>query len=147
MSDAMTPDTALCTYVVHQWNCDHFGHLNVRHYAAAFDDAIFIFWGVIGNRPAEGGPFPVSAEVKIGFRHEALAGTIATISASVTKVGTKSVGLRFDMVDRGDGRLLALCDVVEVFIDPATRESCAIPAVLREALTQDRCPGRLHPLV
>ena len=30
--------------VVHLWQCDHLGHLNVRYYAHFFDDAGFHFW-------------------------------------------------------------------------------------------------------
>jgi 2-(1,2-epoxy-1,2-dihydrophenyl)acetyl-CoA isomerase len=38
----MTQDLRLTSIVAHAWHCDHFGHLNVRHYAAAFDDALFM---------------------------------------------------------------------------------------------------------
>lgn len=31
-------------FLAHRWQCDHFGHLNARYYAAAFDDAVFVFW-------------------------------------------------------------------------------------------------------
>ena len=30
--------------VIHQWTCDHLGHMNVRYYAHIFDDAGFHFW-------------------------------------------------------------------------------------------------------
>ena len=34
--------------VVHPWNCDVLGHMNVRWYAHLFDDAEFHLWSVIG---------------------------------------------------------------------------------------------------
>ena len=37
--------------VVHQWQCDHLGHMNVRYYAHIFDDAGFHFWtGIEGAK-------------------------------------------------------------------------------------------------
>lgn len=137
----MSGTRVVCSFVAHAWLCDHFGHLNVRHYAAAFDDATFIFWNSIGFRHGDDGPRPVTLEVKTGFKHETLAGTIAHITAEVTKVGQKSVGLRFEMRDGGE-TVLAICDVVEVFVDPTTRQSCPIPESFRTALA-----GLHHPQV
>lgn len=136
----MSAAREITAFVAHGWLCDHFGHLNVRHYAAAFDDATFVFWGGLGFRPGDGRPMPVTLEVKTGFRHETRAGTIARISAEVTKVGQTSVGLRFEMRD-DDATLLAVCEVVEVFMDPASRQSCAIPPPLRAALTALQPPA------
>ncbi|MBL4928988.1 acyl-CoA thioesterase [Fuscibacter oryzae] len=129
----MTETRVVSSFVAHTWLCDHFGHLNVRHYAGAFDDATFIFWDGIGFRPGDGRPMPVTLEVKTAFKHEALAGTVGRITAVVTKVGQKSVGLRFDMHD-AEGTLLASCDVIEVFMDATSRQSCAIPDALRNRL-------------
>ena len=34
--------------VVHPWHHDHFGHMNVRHYAPFFDDASYHLWTMLG---------------------------------------------------------------------------------------------------
>ena len=34
--------------VVHPWHHDHFGHMNVRHYAPFFDDAVYHMWTLLG---------------------------------------------------------------------------------------------------
>ena len=34
--------------VVFPWQCDHYGHLNVRYYTHFFDDAGFQIWSLIG---------------------------------------------------------------------------------------------------
>lgn len=60
----------LTGFVVHSWMCDHFGHLNVRHYAAAFDDAALSFWARMGHRHMPGLAMPVTAESKIMFHRE-----------------------------------------------------------------------------
>lgn len=127
--------------VAHQWHCDHFGHMNVRHYAAAFDDATFLFWAAMGHRHAEGVPIPVTLETATSFRSEVRAGAALCIGVEVTKVGTKSVGLQFQM--RCGIEVMAACKVVEVFMDPTTRQSCAIPDDLRAALVAEMAAG--HP--
>ena len=119
--------------VVHQWQCDHFGHLNVRHYAAIFDDAIFIFWGQY--RPlADQEIAPVSAEIKIGFRFEILPGTIVVVRSRVERLGSKSVTLHLTMIEDGTEKLLSTCEVVEVFFNLRTRMSEHIPEAIRDAL-------------
>ncbi len=45
----------LTTYVgvAHPWMCDTMGHMNVRHYAAMFDDASFQLLGHIAGTETE----------------------------------------------------------------------------------------------
>lgn len=123
----------LTTVVVHQWQCDHFGHLNVRNYAALFDDAIFVFWGKL-DAGTQRGVVPVSAEIKLNFRSEVGAGTIATIRSQVLCVGSKSVKLHMELVDTRTQALYATCETVEVFFDLNTRESAPIPEIIRARL-------------
>ena len=134
----MADPLALTSIVAHQWQCDHFGHLNSRHYAAAFDDALFIFWGRLGMVPpalGQPGVMPVTAELKISYRSEAGTGTVARLTGRPLRVGTKSATLAFEMAEEGRGRLLASCEAVEVFFDMQARESRPIPDPLRQALT------------
>lgn len=125
----------LTAQVFHQWQCDHYGHVNTRAYAAAFDDAIFAFWSRTRD-PSAGSAIPVTAEMKTAFVSEAAAGTVFAVRGSVVRVGTRSVTLRLEMsAVEPAGRLLASCDVVEVFFDPVERRSAAIPDGLRAHLT------------
>ena len=75
--------------VVHPWMCDQMGHLNVRHYAAMFDDASFQFLGRICpsevNREAGLGWADVRCE--IDYKHETPVGTLLTITSEVVRVG------------------------------------------------------------
>src|SRR5262245_36705108 len=133
----MSEPLFLSSMVVHQWQCDHFGHLNVRHYGAAFDDAVFIFWQRLGAEiPALGAPGsrPVTAEVKTSFVSEAMPGTIARVNGRVLRVGNKSATLGLEMTDERTGRRLASCEVVEVFFDMQARQSRPIPEALRARL-------------
>ncbi|MCW2239416.1 acyl-CoA thioesterase [Azospirillum canadense] len=127
----------LNSIVAHQWHCDHFGHLNSRHYAAAFDDALFLFWGQLGAiipGRDEAGTIPVTAEMRTTFQSETLVGTIANLRGRVLRVGGKSVSLRLEMVEAQSDRPLATCEVVEVFFDMQARESRPIPDALRDRL-------------
>lgn len=127
------PGVELTRVVVHQWQCDHFGHMNVRHYAAIFDDAVFVFWNGHGSRTADG-TVPVTAETRTVFRSEVAAGTVVAVRARIERIGSKSLGLHLEMVDPQDGTVFASCDVVEVFFNLQTRGSEAIPARVRESL-------------
>ena len=135
----MTETLLLGSIVAHQWQCDHFAHLNVRHYAAAFDDAIFILWKRLGlTAPVLGSPgtMPVTAEIKTTFASETVAGTIANVHGKVLRVGSKSVVLGLEMTEEGSGRFLASCEAVEVFFDMHARVSCCIPEDLRGRLLE-----------
>lgn len=140
----MAEPLLLSSIVAHQWQCDHFGHLNVRHYATVFDDALFIFWKRLGfTVPALGSPgtMPVTAEVKTTFTSETVAGTIANVHGEVLRVGTKSVTFRMELTEEGDGRLLASCEAVEVFFDMQARTSSHIPEDLRRRLKDLTVPS------
>lgn len=127
----------LGSLVAHQWHCDHFGHLNTRHYTAAFDDALFMFWQQIGiaiPRHGEPGSMPVTAEMKTSFKSEAIAGTVASVHGMVRRVGGKSVTLEFEMTETQTKRLIATCEVVEVFFDMQARASRPISEALKTRL-------------
>ncbi|MEI4488747.1 thioesterase family protein [Frigidibacter sp. MR17.14] len=126
----MTAPLVLGTLVVHPWHCDRFGHMNTRHYAAAFDDAIFVFWSRL---PGDGAIHPVTAAMKTGFLAEAPVGTVAEIHARIGRIGGKSVTLELSLVSTTG--VLATCEVAEVFFDATTRTSAPIPDPVRNALT------------
>ncbi|MCB6185377.1 thioesterase family protein [Leeia sp. TBRC 13508] len=134
----MSTSLFLQSVVAHQWHCDHFGHLNVRHYAAAFDDAVFIFWGKMGLQvPAKNEPgfVPVTAETKLTFQNEVNVGQIVSVYAAISRIGSKSVSLKFEMKNQEGTEVLATCETIEVFFDVLARQSAAIPAHIRQQLT------------
>lgn len=123
--------------VAHAWQCDHFGHLNARQYAAAFDDALFIFWahiGVVIPDHGQPGTIPVSAQLKIDYLSEVKAGEVLQIDGQPTRIGGKSVTLTLTMRELRGGRTVATAEVVEVFFDALARNSAPIPDQVRSAL-------------
>lgn len=123
--------------VVHQWQCDHLGHLNVRYYAHFFDDAGFHFWTGIPRAKeimAAHGLTVVVARTTNDFVHEARAGELVVIRSALTGLGGKSLTYTQRLTSAGTGDLLASQDAVEVIFDPAARRAADMPAELREVL-------------
>ncbi|MBV0913534.1 acyl-CoA thioesterase [Anianabacter salinae] len=124
--------------VVHPWHHDHFGHMNVRHYAPFFDDASYHMWTLLGLPYSvmipEHGVHTVSAQATTNFIKELVAGDLIRIDGCCTRVGSKSATLHLRMFHADTGDLHATYDLVEVFFDPETRKSAAIPPAVRERL-------------
>lgn len=128
---------SLNSMVAHQWQCDHFGHLNARHYAAAFDDALFIFWshgGVVIPDQGQPGTIPVTAKLAIEYQSEVKAGEVLHIEGQPIRIGAKSVTLALTMREAVTGRTVATAEVVEVFFDALARNSAPIPNPVRVTL-------------
>lgn len=117
--------------------CDHLGHMNVRYYAHAFDDASFHAWARIGitfeAMHAEGA-VTVVAHTATDFVREVTAGSLIKVETAFVKLGTKSVTYRQRLIDAENGELYANQQVVEVFFDLETRKSVAMPAAFREKI-------------
>ena len=136
----MSQRTEVLRGVIHPWHCDHFGHMNVRHYAPFFDDAVYHVWTRAGIGYAtmqdRFGVHCVTAQATTAFVKELVAGDLIVIDAGVARLGTKSVTFALRMLHADTGALHATCDVVEVFFNPATRQSAPMPDAVRAALSQ-----------
>jgi acyl-CoA thioester hydrolase len=124
--------------VVHPWHHDHFGHMNVRHYAPFFDDASYHLWTRIGfpysRMMTEHGVHCVTASAKTTFIKELAAGDLIVIDGAVLRIGSKSAAFRLRMHHADRGTLHATYDMVEVVFDPEARASAPMPAAVRRAL-------------
>ncbi len=136
----MTEALELLRGVVHPWHQDHFGHMNVRHYASFFDDACYHMWTQVGlpysRMLAEHGIHSVSAQATTRFIKELGAGDLVVIDGVVQRIGTKSCAFLFSMRHADTGELHATYEIVEVFFDPATRGSTTMPDAVRAKLEQ-----------
>lgn len=130
--------------VVHPWHHDHFGHMNVRHYAPFFDDAVYHMWTKMGLPYSEmirdHGVHCVSAQSTTGFVKELVAGDLIVIDGAVSRLGTKSCVFHLRMLHADTGALHATYDLVEVFFDPKARSSAPMPADIRARLEQFLVP-------
>src|SRR6185295_2748674 len=74
-------------------HCDAYGHMNVRHYAAFFDDAGWHILGKAGVSLSDlraQGLGSVVATLTIDFHHELTAGQLTLVTGAFVKAGHKS---------------------------------------------------------
>jgi len=115
-------------------HCDVYGHMNVRHYAAFFDDAgwhMFAKAGVSLTELQAQGLGGVVATMTIDFHHELTAGQLTLVQGAFTRVGEKSIGYELRLYASDPMTHCATQKTVEVCFDTKARKSAAIPAQVR----------------
>jgi acyl-CoA thioester hydrolase len=123
--------------VVMPAHCDLYGHMNVRHYAAFFDDAGFQILskaGVSLTGLRACGLGTVVASLTIDFHHELTAGQLILITGAITRIGQKSVMSEMRMYDADSMTHCATQKTVEVCFDTTQRASVPIPPDVRAKL-------------
>ena len=130
--------------VIHPWHHDHYGHMNVRHYAPFFDDGIYHFWARMGlptGQMAQAhGLHSVTAQETTRFLRELKAGDLIVLEGRLDRVGSRSVTFTLRMRHAETGTVHATCEVVEVIFDPAARTSAPMPDPVRAQLLR-HLPG------
>jgi len=119
--------------VAHPWMCDVMGHMNVRHYAAMFDDASFQILGHIAGQDGSQASATGWADVRteIDYRHETRAGSLLTIRSHVVKIGRTSIIFEQVMSGSLDGIVHASSRTTSVRFDLAARVSVALDEPMR----------------
>lgn len=120
-------------------HCDAYGHLNVRHYAAFFDDA---GWQILGQAGVSLSDLrsralgSVVATLTIDFHHELTAGQLVLVTGAVTRVGHKSFGYELRLYEADSMTHCATQKAIEVCFDTNRRESAAWPEDIRSVLAR-----------
>ena len=120
-------------------HCDVYGHMNVRHYAAFFDDAGWHMLAKAGVSLAElqaQGRGSVVATLTIDFHHELKAGQLTIVTGAFTRVGEKSYGYELRLHESESMRHCATQKTVEVCFDTRQRKSTALPDDVRKRIQQ-----------
>jgi acyl-CoA thioester hydrolase len=123
--------------VVMPSHCDIYGHLNVRNYAAFFDDAgwhLPTLAGLSLDEIRARGLGTVVATLTIDFHHEIRAGQLVLIRGTVTRVGTKSFAHEMRLYEADSMTHCATQKTVEVCFDTARRAAAALPEDVRAKL-------------
>lgn len=118
-------------------HCDVYGHMNVRHYAACFDDAGWHFPRMAGLSLEEiraRGLGTVVATLSIDFHHEIRAGQLILVKGAVTRVGTKSFSHEMRLYEADSMTHCATQKTVEVCFDTGERRGVALPEDVRAGL-------------
>jgi len=123
--------------VVMPAQCDVYGHLNVRNYAAFFDDAGWHVPSLAGLKLAElraQGLGTVMATLTIEFHNEIRIGELVLIKGAITRVGTKSFAHEMRLYEADSMTHCATQKSVEVCFDTKQRQGVALPEDIREKL-------------
>jgi acyl-CoA thioester hydrolase len=117
--------------------CDVYGHMNVRHYAALFDDAGWHVLARAGISLAEvraRGLGTVVATLTIDFHHEITAGQLVLVQGAVTRVGTKSFAYELRLYEADAMTHCATEKAVEVCFDTRARKGVPLPEDIKRKL-------------
>ena len=123
--------------VVLPLHCDGYGHMNVRNYAALFDDAGWHILGMAGISLAEvkrRGLGTVTATLTIDFHHEIRAGQLILVRGALTRVGIKSFAHELRLYEADSMTHCATQKAVEVCFDTAARKAVPLPEDIRDKL-------------
>jgi acyl-CoA thioester hydrolase len=135
------PATAMITFrgVVYPAHCDAMGHMNVQHFTAAFDQAMWHLVTRLGYCPSwvtdrrEGW-----ADVRylINFRKELRAGELFHVESAVIKVGDTSLLTHHCILNTERREPAAELEMTSVYFDLEKRVSRPVPADIRSAAEQ-----------
>ena len=123
--------------VVMPAQCDVYGHMNVRYYAAFFDDAgwqMFAKAGVSLHELRAQGLGSVVASLTIDFHHELTAGQLVTVTGAFTLVGDKSYSYEMRLYESESMTHCATQKTVEVCFDTTARRSAPWPDAVRSKI-------------
>ncbi len=118
-------------------HCDVYGHMNVRHYAACFDDAAWHFPRMAGLSLEEirsRGLGTVVATLTIDFHHEIRAGQLILVQGAIRRVGTKSFNHEMRLYEADSMTHCATQKAVEVCFDTGARKAVPLPEDVSEKL-------------
>jgi acyl-CoA thioester hydrolase len=112
----MTTNHQIDTYrgVVYLAQCDAMGHMNVQHYVATSDQAMWHLVHELGHRtPADPGAGHGWADVRhvIDYRRELRASELYKVTSGVRKVGGSSLVTFHRMLELPTGELAAECEM------------------------------------
>jgi len=125
--------------IVMPLHCDSYGHMNVRHYAAFFDDAgwhMLAKAGVSLDELRAQGLGSVVASLTIDFHHEMTAGQLFLVTGAFTRVGARSIGSEMRLYESESMTHCATQKTVEVCFDTKARASAPWPDPVRSKIQQ-----------
>jgi len=116
--------------------CDVLGHLTTRFYVGMFDDASYhllhAVFGWTGASDDTGKTAWVDARDLIEYQAEVTAGDLLEIHAGLTRIGTKSITVNYEMTNIGNNEIAATMEVIYVLFDLEKRKGLVLTDELRE---------------
>lgn len=115
---------------VYPWNCDHFGHMNVKFYIEKFDQANCNLFATVGLTPRyfrKNNMGMAALEQRILYKRELLPGDNVSIESAVLKMTNKTLHTRHKMINIESGEIAAEMNLVAAHLDMALRKACPLP--------------------
>ena len=117
--------------------CDAMGHMNVQHYIAAFDQAMWHLVAELGYRASWAADRQQGwADVRylVNYRRELRAGVLFHVSSAAQNVGRTSLTTFHELVNSESGEIAADLEMKSVYFDLGSRTAIAIPEQIRSAV-------------
>lgn len=117
-------------HVAQQWECDHQGHWNVRHYMGWMADALYALAAENGFDQATASNLDLGlagVHAELDIKREVLAGDVIEVRVAVVDVADKRVTLRHRFVRIGDEALIMTSLLTAVCLDKKARRSAPFP--------------------
>ena len=117
--------------MVHQWHCDHMGHMNVMWYVGKFDEAnwnLFAQLGITASFLREKRRAMAAVQQDITYKRELLAGDVVAVRSGVLEMRDKVAKFVHEMRQAQTGDISAVCVITAVHLDSEARKSTAFPA-------------------
>lgn len=122
---------------VPQSYADRNGHMNMRHYVAIFDDAgdtpdtgLYAQLGLTPEFHARHGSTTMDLEFHISFLGEVMPGHDVAVYFRMAGCSARIMHYLMFMVDETQGRVCAIFECVNAFVDLGTRKLAPYPADL-----------------
>ena len=115
------------------------GHMYFGNYLVIADEVMSEYWAELGwdfNKLHEQPALTFTVNVNIDFMSECLGGDTVDVAVRFSRLGTKSLGVEFEMTNQRTGELAARGSMTSVFVDKETRKGIAIPAEFRQRIIQ-----------
>ncbi|WP_433623867.1 acyl-CoA thioesterase [Halomicrococcus sp. NG-SE-24] len=111
---------------------DTMGHVNNAVYATFLEQArMDYFRDVVGAELEDVGG--VIAHLEIDYRQAVTLDDDVIVAVRVPELGESSIPMEYEI--RADGEVAATAEVVQVAVDPETRESRALPELWRDRIS------------
>ena len=115
---------------IYPWHCDHMGHMNVQFYVAKFDEAVWVFFSLLGLTAMylrENKRGMVALEQHINYYKEVLAGDVIYIETEIVEMKEKTIRIRHTMFNLENKEKVSETTVTGLHIDTEFRKSMPLP--------------------
>ncbi len=122
---------------VYPWDCDHMGHMNVRHFVGKFDEATWQLFNIVSitsDYIKNNNRGMVAVEQNIIYKNEALPGDCISIFSEILEVKKKSIHFKHTMKDSTSELIYAETELTGVHIDTKKRKSCEFSPEMYQAI-------------